>query len=360
MAKHEAIGILHASMLIITAIGILDHVIIIPLLLEAAGRDSWLSVSLAGILLLVWILLVYYIMRQSGQQQLFQWLQNRLGVHWAWLITGIIAIDLFIMVATTLRDVSYWTNITYLTSIPNVVLVICYTLVSFYVASSGLRPLAIVNGVLLPIVVILGFFVMSSNFPHKDYSLLFPLWEHGHRPVLMGMLYASSGFSGFFYLVYMQHRLHNRIKLLPLIITGIILVELTLSPLTGAIAAFGPEEASRMRFPSFEQWRLITFGHFVEHVDFFSVYQWLVGAFIRTALGLFLIPELFNMVEGKKRNRFLIAVSVLVVAATQIPVDDLTFLSFLSVYLPVSLCLVLLISVVMAVVAWNQRRKVKA
>ncbi|WP_126425421.1 GerAB/ArcD/ProY family transporter [Brevibacillus marinus] len=359
MSKHDAIGMLQASMLIITAIGILDHVIIIPLLLEAAGRDSWFAVLLAGILLHVWIPLIFFIMKRSGQQQLFSWLKERIGAPLACCIIALIVTDLFLMVTTTMRDVSYWTNITYLPTIPNVILVLCYTLISFYAAHSGLRSIAIVNGLLLPIVVILGFFVMTSNFPHKDYSLLFPLFEHGYKPIFLGMLYAGSGFSGIFYLVYMQHRLQTKVKLFPLMLTGFILVELTLSPLTGAIAAFGPDEASRMRFPSYEQWRLITFGHFVEHVDFFSIYQWLVGAFIRLSLGIFLIPELLNL-KGKQRTRLMVGICVLMVAATQLPLSDLTFLSFLSVYQPASLFVVLLVSVVLAAVAGIQKKRVKA
>lgn len=50
---------------------------------------------------------------------------------------------------------------------------------------------------------------------------------------------------------------------------GIVLVGLTLGPLMGAIAIFGPFEAARMRFPAYEEWRLVTFGHFLEHIDFF-------------------------------------------------------------------------------------------
>src|SRR5690606_18767408 len=97
----------------------------------------------------------------------------------------------------------------------------------------GLRTIAIVNGLLLPLVFILGFFVTSSNFPHKDYKLLFPLMEHGIWPLLKGILYTGSGLVELMYLVFFQHRIKGKIKLWPLAITGLILVDLALSPLTG-------------------------------------------------------------------------------------------------------------------------------
>ena len=43
----ESIGALQAVMLLISAAGIVNHVIIIPLLLQTAGRDSWVAALLA-------------------------------------------------------------------------------------------------------------------------------------------------------------------------------------------------------------------------------------------------------------------------------------------------------------------------
>lgn len=361
MSKSETISVLQACMIMITVAGILDHVIVIPMLLQSAGRDAWVSVLFAGILLLGWIPLVFFVMKRSGQEHLFVWIKHRLGSVFAWFIILIILIELFLVCTMTIRDVSYWTNITYLPKTPNLILVSFFALVSFHVAYSGLRSIAIVNGILLPLVVLLGFFVMTSNFAHKDYSLLFPLFEHGYEPVLKGIVYAGSGFAGMLYFVFMQHRLRSKMRFLPLLITGMILVELTLSPLTGAIAVFGPDEAARMRFPAYEQWRMVTFGHFLEHVDFLSIYQWLVGAFMRISLGMFLIPDLLNIPKSKKRTGLLIVLFALMIAASQIPISDQMFMMFLStVYLPYSLLFVLILSALFAAVAWiYSKKKVK-
>lgn len=35
---------------------------------------------------------------------------------------------------------------------------------------------------------------MIANFPHKDYSLLKPIMEHGMDPVIKGMIYPAAGF----------------------------------------------------------------------------------------------------------------------------------------------------------------------
>lgn len=358
MSKPETISILQASMIIITAAGILDHVIVIPILLQSAGRDAWISVLVAAILLICWIPLIFYIMKQSRQQHLFIWLKHRLGSALAWFIILIVLFELFLMSTMTIMDVSYWANITYLPKTPNLIIVSAFSLVSFYAVNSGIRSIGIVNGILLPVVVLLGFFVMTANFPHKDYSLLLPLFEYGYEPVLKGVLYAGSGFVGIIFFLFMQHRLRSKIRLLPLMITGLILVDLTLSPLTGAIAIFGPDEAARLRFPAYEEWRMINFGHFLEHVDFLSIYQWLVGSFTRISLGMFLIPDLLGISKSKKRTGCLIALFALMVATSQLPISDKTFMLFLSmVYLPYTLLLALVLSMLFAIAARIHTKK---
>src|SRR5690606_24624312 len=104
----------------------------------------------------------------------------------------------------------------------------------------------------------LGFFVMSTNFPKKDYSLLFPLFEYGYIPTLWGMIYVGSGILEVITILFIQHRVKTRINYLSLAVIGAILVWLTLGPTMGAIAAFGPVKASEMRFPAFEQWAIVS------------------------------------------------------------------------------------------------------
>jgi spore germination protein (amino acid permease) len=358
MMKNEKISILQATMLIIATVGILDHVIIIPILFQQAERDSWVSVTLAAIPFLIWCPVLLFVMRRSGQQHLYVWLQQNAGPFAARVIVSFMAVHLFFMTASSLRDTASWSNTTYLPHTPNTVLVFAFLLIAWYAAFSGLHSIAIVNGILLPFVVILGFFVMTSNIPHKDYTLLFPLFEHGYGHMIKGMAYAGAGFSEIIYLVYMQHHLRSRMNFAPLLITGIILVELTLSPLTGAIAIFGPEESSRMRYPAYEQWRMITFEHYVEHVDFLSIYQWFVGGFIRIALGLFLIPDLLRVPKGRKRTLFMIVLFFLIAAAAEAPISDLMFVKWLTaVYLPGSLIFIVLLSLVLAAVSLLNRKK---
>lgn len=104
------------------------------------------------------------------------------------------------------------------------------------------------------------------------------------------------------------------------------LVFLLLGPLTAALAEFGPTLAEAMRYPAYEQWRLLTIGKYIEHTDFFSIYQWLAGAYIRVSLALFLITEIFNRKTEKMKVGILFAVGFLMVVISIVPFSNFKFL----------------------------------
>ncbi|MGR5973538.1 GerAB/ArcD/ProY family transporter [Bacillus cereus] len=184
------------------------------------------------------------------------------------------------------------------------------------------------SGFLLVFVVALGFFVMSLNFPHKDYSQLFPILENGLTPVIKGTVYSLGSLLEVILIFFIQHKLKMNIKSRSFIMLGLVLIGLTLGPLLGSIAIFGPEEASNQRYPAYEEWRLLKIGKYIEHVDFFSIYQWLSGGFIRISFGLYIIGQLFSFKNEKKRNVLIGISSLITFVAVLLPISDIEFVRF--------------------------------
>jgi hypothetical protein len=162
---------------------------------------------------------------------------------------------------------------------------------------------------------------------------------------MQGMIYSGAGLSEIFIIILLQHHLKTQIKYSYLVVLVIILAYLTFGPVTGSIAAFGPIESARQRFPAYELWSLVTLGRFVEHVDFFSIFQWLSGAFIRISLALYIIVDLVGIPQGWRRITALIVFSLLIMISSLLPFTDNQFLHFLSNYfLPLSMMFLLAFS----------------
>ncbi|MGG4444427.1 GerAB/ArcD/ProY family transporter [Brevibacillus fortis] len=345
------IGIGQAIMVMMLTIGITNHVTVIPLLLSKAGRDSWLSVLLAGIPFSFWAYLLFVIHRNLNQQSLYEWLTKRSGKIVTNLLLVPIMICLYMMALTNLIDTQTWTTVNYLPRTPE--WVTAFALMGLCVLASigGMTSVGITAGILLPVVVMLGFFVAFGNIPKKDYSLLLPLFQNGFRPLLHGMLYVGGGFTELFLLLLLQHHVRKPFRLVHfLFMLGITLL-LTLSPLTGAIAEFGPVESARQRFPAFEQWRLLTIGKDIENMEFFSIFQWLAGSFIRITICLLLLGDLLTFRTRKQRKFMMMFLGGSMIAFTSLPFSDMQFVSFLThIYYPLYLVIMVVITLALILV----------
>lgn len=337
------LGIFPIYCIVMLGIGLMNHVMVLPMLLQTAKRSAWISVLLSIIPYLIWIAALHLIMRRMQQRALMVWLRDRYGSTVCWILKVVFLFYLLFISAMTLKDTVTWTHATYLPRTPELVLCLALMLLCFSASRLGIRAIAIVSGILLPFVVLFGDFVMSANIPRKNYKLLSPLFEDGLLPVLGGLVYVGGGLAELVVLLLLQHQIHKKVRYWSVALLGVFLVILILGPTTGAIGEFGPVIAASLRYPAFEEWRLVRLGRYITHVDFLSIYQWLSGAFIRIAVSLYLIVELITDGRPTHDKRSLIAlscVSVALIVLARLPVSDIQYLSILkNVYLPMSLCL---------------------
>lgn len=296
-----SISILHVIFLSMTVIGLKNHVTIIPPLLDVVGRDGWASVIMSAVIIFFWLFFLVYIQKKTNQEPIRDWLDGKIGKTGSTIVIYIIAIFLFILAAFTMVETLQWVNTTFLPQTPVTILLLIYTTLCIFLVTTSLQTIVILNVFVLFGVVVFGFFVAFTNIQVKDYELLRPFFEHGFQPVIKGMIYPASGFIELIILLFLQHQFKDRIRWYHFGIMLFILMGLTLGPLMGAVAEFGPTEAAKQRYPAYEEWGLVSIGRYIEHLDFFSIYQWLTGTFIRVSFLLYVIADLFKMTGDPKQ-----------------------------------------------------------
>ncbi len=354
------IGMVSIIMVMMLFNGLTSHVIANPLVLDASGRDAWISILMTSVLYIPWCALLVYIMKKTGQQKLRTWLTNQTNPLIAWLILTPICIELFMIGSMTVIHTEVWTVTNYLPATPPSVLLIALLLVSYYSAKHGIQTIAINAGILLPVVVFLGYFVSIANTSEKDYALLKPFLEFGWKPALDGMIYSGGALVEIMFMLMLQHRLKSKIRLWQMILLGIILVYITLGPIIGAITEFGPKEAAKQMVSPYEQWRLVKIGAYFEHVDFLSVFQWLSGATVRISLSLYILADLFAFTNAKPRNRFILILTLGYLAFSWIVTKYTPFYLWMyKIYFPVFLITNLIITIVLVVIVWMTKTNKK-
>lgn len=287
--------------IVLLSAGLVCHVLSIPAILDAAGRDGWLSVLFASPFFLLFLAMVFVIIRRLRGQRLTDWIERQFGAVPAWIFRISAAAVLLALGTHTLYETSNWSITTYLQFTPISVVVLSGALVSALAAYRGIRTIAMTSSILLPFVILLGYFVMSANMKYKDYSQLLPIMEYGVAPVMRGMIYSLAGLAEMWILMLYQHELRTRIRWWQLLLLGLFMIGMTVGPTMAAIAEFGPEEATKQQNSPFEQWRLVNIGKLMQHVDFLSIYQWLSGSFARIAISMYLVVDLLNFRHPRRR-----------------------------------------------------------
>ncbi len=341
--KSAGLGVFPIFCIMMLGVGLMNHVIVLPPLLNVAKRDAWISVLISLPAYLAWIVILYFVMKRTQQQAILPWLRERFGPLASGIMRCFFVLYLFFIALITLKETVTWTHGTYLSRTPELALSLSLMALCFAAAWLGIRAIAIVSGILLPFVILFGEFVMVANLPRKDYRILTPMLEDGFMPVLGGCLYVGGGLVELLVLLLLQHQLKKRLRFWPLALLGVFLTGLILGPVTGAIGEFGPAIAADLRYPSFEEWRLVTLGRYIQHVDFLSIYQWLSGAFVRLSVSVYLMMELMTDGKPSRHLRSIIMLSfacVALIVSAALPYSDIQYLAFLrTIYLPTSLWL---------------------
>ncbi|MFD0618383.1 GerAB/ArcD/ProY family transporter [Paenibacillus sp. GCM10027629] len=284
---------LQSALLWITVIGVSNHVLIMPILLDAAGRDAWIGALLAFPLMLLWCGLLWFIMGKINDS-LVPWIKKKTNTAIAIGAALIYTVYYLVMTSFDVQDTLQWTKTAYLPQTPIWFTSACLIGFAYITAKKGIVTIAITNGILLPFIIVFGLYVMTVNFQVKDYHYLLPIGTHSFSDICMAALFTAAGISGMIFIVFVSDDLKGKLKKRHYAISLLILIELTIGPLIGAIATFGPTEAASMSFPAFEQWRIASVGNEIAQTDFLSIYQWLAGIFIRLSLALYIFQKLWG------------------------------------------------------------------
>ncbi|WP_332647060.1 endospore germination permease [Lysinibacillus sp. 54212] len=355
MNKSVKISILHVVFLCMTVIGLKTHVTILPPILEVARRDGWISLIIAAAIVMPWLLLLASITKRIKDQPFILFIGQK-NPKLTNVFKVIITLLLLLFSAFTMVEMLQWVNTTFLPTTPILILFFLYFILCISLAVRGIQTIVILNVIVLFGVLVFGFLVAFINMRVKDYSLLQPVLEHGMEPVLLATVFPAAGFVELLMFVFIQHHVKKQIKFNHFVVMLLLLAFLTIGPLVGAIVEFGPEEASKQRYPAYEEWGLAALGQFVNHMDFLSVYQWMTGAFIRIGFYVFLITDLWGIEQQPKKIWTYIAPVFAVFCLVLLLVDEQVFLNMNNYHILISTCiLIILLGFVLAVLTWRKK-----
>jgi spore germination protein KB len=236
---------------------------------------------------ILWILLIYVILKKLKGMDLLTFLKTKIHPSIYYVTTISFATFLMINAFITFRTTVFWSYENYTFDVPLFVMNLILALICLYGSIKGIHSIGMMALLLLPFVMFLGFLVGIGNVPNKNYTLLFPVFQEDRYSILKVALYSSIGSLETLLLLFVVPFGKKVLRLRWLFLIMFFLSMMTLGPLIGAIAEFNIKTASNMTIPAYDQWRLLSFGKYINRLDFFSIFQWLAGAYIRISLSVF-------------------------------------------------------------------------
>lgn len=321
--------------------GLNNHVIITPLLLDASGRDAWISIIIGYLATLLISLPIFYISSHFLSESIISWLSTTYSRFVGRMTAIFFSIHLMVAGWISLRETTYWVNETFLFNTPIVIIAICLLSASLYISYGKLNTIAFCAGVLLPLVILFGVFVAIGTIPDKNYQLVTPiLVENSWSDVWYGALYVLGSNIEILFIILIQHQISKKVLRRHYILLITFLIILTMGPLLGTIAIFGIEEAKELSYPSFFQWRILGIGTYFNHLDFLSIYQWTSGHLIRLAIFLYLITHVLEIKKKRLRLYIQVFICMIYLTFTISSISDEGFVTFLSNYYYAFSCIV--------------------
>lgn len=335
---------------------LVNHIIVMPIMIETAGRNAWISTILGFLLSIPFLYLLAKVITHFKSISIFKWLEKHYQPSVRNLIGFLFFLFLFFNGWVTIKQMVAWTQDTYLFYTPILVVGIAIMIVSLYIAND-VSVITICSGVIFPLVLFFGAFLVVATIPANNYSLILPiLVEHGWFDIFKASFFMLSTTCELFMLIFIQHRIKTLLTFKHLLFISVVLFLFTIVPLVDIISIFGPEEAGLIKFPAFIQWRVLTIGEYFNHLDAISIYQWLSGTFIRLAFILYLIKTAFRL---KRPIVIQIIVSLLYLLMNMIKISDETFMEIVERYIyPGSFMLMVVIMFLLLLFIKNVKSRV--
>ncbi|WP_054024476.1 endospore germination permease [Bacillus sp. FJAT-28004] len=318
--------------LLLLSLGISNHVLIIPHLLKAAGRDAWISILFAYLALIVWSLILFWILKSMSTLSFQDWIEGRIGTIGYKIIGSGFALYLLVAGMMIVFDTTKNVNIYFLPKTSSAIVILSFIFLTYFAARGGLKTIVYMSTMLLPIVWLFGIGVAIMTKSSKDYGMLQPIFTEGIGPDLRGIVVVFGGSIDLMVLLLLQHKLKKPLNYGTVFVLLTLLVGLIMGPTLGSLASFGPIQAANFRFPAFEQWRLVMIGRHISHVDFFAVFQLMAGSIVRTALIIHFLHQLIARGSEKFSKTIMLSITVVISLPALLMISDISMQAFIHRY----------------------------
>ncbi|HHW40594.1 MAG TPA: endospore germination permease [Syntrophomonadaceae bacterium] len=292
-------------------------VLYVPALLaQETGQDAWVTVILAGAGGVLYGAIVVFLGARFPDKNLVEYSIELLG-PWAGRAVGMVFGLFFLYLnGVVIREFSELLVSLVMPETPLVVFDILIVSLAAYGVYLGLEVFARVNEILFPTALFVGLGFIALAIPEMEFYHLKPALVHSFPALLRGSVLLLSFYLEGTALLMFYPALRRPEEGKPISYqVGFILAIAILVDILGVIAMFGPEEAARLIFPTFELAKTVHLGGFVERIESLIVGIWITMGGLKVMVFYYVSVLAFAESWGLRDYRPLVLPTGMILAA---------------------------------------------
>ena len=252
------------------------------------GRDSWISVIIASIILFCYFIYLIFVCKKTKCYNMDEIYHKALGKT-----MGDIFLILFIitLIVSLIESCSVEANALHLNMLPDTppwFFLLFIVIPAVYITKKGTRAITIVTIIVICLTMLAGINLAILTAKYKKYSYLLPIMAYGVTPsFILSIIKALGCYGSIAICIPFLSRIINKSKLTKhCIIAILIVIQMEIVANIGVLSTFGVVRALDINYPKLIQTQLVNYFGFIQGGEFYVMLQMVGGWFIKYVLAL--------------------------------------------------------------------------
>lgn len=253
-----------------------------------AGRDAWISVIIASIILFFYFTYIISICNKSNCYDINKIYHKALGKTMGdiFLILFIITLIITLIESSSVEANAMHVNL--MAETPTWLFLLFVLIPSIYVTEKGTRAITIVTILVIFLTFVAGVNLAVLTAKYKKFNYLLPIMASGvNTSFVLSIIKALGCYASIAICIPFLSRVTNKSKITKhCIIAILIVIQMEIVATMGVITTFGDVRVLRINYPKLIQTQLVSYFDFLEGGEFYVMLQMVGGWFVKYFLTL--------------------------------------------------------------------------
>ncbi|MBU3097888.1 MULTISPECIES: endospore germination permease [Clostridium] len=326
------------------------------------GRDSWISVIIASIILFIYFIFLISVCKKTKCYNMGEIYHKALGKTMGNIFLILFIITLIVSLIESSSVEANALHVNMLTDTPVWFFLLFIVIPAIYITKKGTRAIIIITIIGISLIMMAGINLAMLTAKYKKLKYLLPVMANGiTTSFILSVIKALGCYGSIAISIPFLSRVTNKSKIIKhCVIALLIVIQMEIFASIGLLSTFDVTRVLTINYPKLIQTQLVSYFDFLEVGEFFVMLQMVGGWFIKYVLALNAILILLKNISFFNKYMIYIITLFVFIISYFISAKVLLLYKFLNLYVYFSVISFILIpTIVFSIFLFNAKKKDK-